>query len=88
MVRWGSDGEREVVECRPEPVAAGDFGSDVVVAAAEVLDEGMPGGEGPHGAVALQSAQTNLRSSTIGQCNSAHESLLLGQKTWTTPGST
>ena len=41
----GSDGEREVVECHAEPVVAGDFGSDVVVAAAQVLHEGMPGGE-------------------------------------------
>jgi hypothetical protein len=40
----GSDGEREVVECHAEPVAAGDFGSDVVVTAAEVLHEGMTGG--------------------------------------------
>ena len=42
-----SDGEHEVVECHPEPVAAGDFGSDVVVAAAEVLHEGVTGGEDP-----------------------------------------
>jgi hypothetical protein len=34
----------EVVECHAEPVVAGDFGSDVVVAAAQVLHEGMTGG--------------------------------------------
>jgi hypothetical protein len=45
--RLGSYGEREVVEHDAEPVAAGDFGSDVIVAAAEVLDEGMSGGEDP-----------------------------------------
>ena len=30
-----------------EPVVAGDFGSDVVVAAAEILHEGMTGGRDP-----------------------------------------
>jgi uncharacterized membrane protein YfcA len=29
------------------PVVAGDFGSDIVVAAAQVLHEGMTGGEDP-----------------------------------------
>jgi len=47
MLRRGSDGEREVVECHAEPMVAVDFGSDVVVAAAEVLHEGMTGGEDP-----------------------------------------
>jgi hypothetical protein len=47
MLRW-SDGEREVVECRAEPVVAGDFGSDVVVTAAQILHEGVTGGEDPH----------------------------------------
>jgi hypothetical protein len=42
----GSDGEREVVECRAEPVA-GDFGSDVVVTAAQILHDGVTGGEAP-----------------------------------------
>jgi hypothetical protein len=37
-------------------MAAGNFGSDVVVAAAEILDEGVTGGEDPRRAVALQSA--------------------------------
>jgi len=50
-----SDGEREVPECHTEPMPAGDFGSDVVVAAAEILHEGMTGGEDPRGAVTLQS---------------------------------
>ena len=39
-----------------EPVPAGHFGSDVVVAAAEILHEGVAGGQNPRGAVALQSA--------------------------------
>ena len=50
----GSDGGREVAERDEEPVAARNFGSDVVVAAAQVLDEGMTGGESPCRAVALQ----------------------------------
>ncbi len=33
---------------------AGDFGSDVVVTAAQILHEGVTGGEDPRGAVALQ----------------------------------
>src|SRR6266700_133726 len=44
--RW-SDGEREVVEGDAEPVAAGDVGGDVVMAAAQILHEGVTGGEGP-----------------------------------------
>ena len=51
-----SDGHRELVECCADPVAGGDVGGEFVVAAAEVLDEGMPGGQGPRGAVALQAA--------------------------------
>jgi hypothetical protein len=43
----GSDGGREVVERDAEPVVAGNFGSDVVMAAAEILHEGMTGGESP-----------------------------------------
>jgi hypothetical protein len=50
----GSDGEREVVECRAEPVVAGDFGSDVIVTAAQILHEGVTGGEDPRRAVAFQ----------------------------------
>ena len=41
----GSDGEREVVERGLEPVAAGDFGGDVVVAAAQILHERVTGGQ-------------------------------------------
>ena len=52
----GSDGEREVVECRAEPGAAGDFGSDLVVTAAQILHDGVTGGEDPRRAVALQAA--------------------------------
>ena len=43
----GSDGEREVVECHAKPVVAGDFGSDVVVTAAQVLHEDVTSGEDP-----------------------------------------
>ena len=39
-----------------DPVAAGGFGGDVVVIAAEILDEGVTGGEDSYGAVPLQSA--------------------------------
>ena len=46
-----SDGERELVECHEELAAAGRFGSDVLVAAAEVLHEGMTGGKDPRCAV-------------------------------------
>jgi hypothetical protein len=38
---------REVVERDAEPVAAGNFGGDVVVAAAEILHEGMTGSQDP-----------------------------------------
>jgi hypothetical protein len=50
MLRW-SDGECEVVEGGAEPVAVRDVGGDVVVAAAEVLHERVPGGEDPRRAV-------------------------------------
>ena len=46
MLRW-SDGGGEVFEGDAEPVVVGDVGSDVVVAAAQVLHEGMAGGEDP-----------------------------------------
>jgi hypothetical protein len=38
------------------PVPAGDVGGELVVAAAEFLHERVPGGEGPRGPVAPQSA--------------------------------
>jgi hypothetical protein len=50
-----SDGEREVVKCHAEPGRAGDFGSNVVVAAAEVLHEGMTGSEDLRRAVPMRS---------------------------------
>jgi len=46
ILRW-SDRKCEVPERDAEPVAARNFGSDVVVAAAEILDEGVTGGEDP-----------------------------------------
>jgi hypothetical protein len=39
-----SDGHRELVECCADPVAGGDVGGEFVVAAADVLHEGVPGG--------------------------------------------
>ena len=48
----GSESECKVVEGDAEPVLDRDVGGDVVVAAAEVLDEGMSGGKDPRGAVA------------------------------------
>jgi hypothetical protein len=47
MPCW-SDGGCEVVEGDAEFMAVGDVGGDVVVAAAQVLDEGVTGGDGPH----------------------------------------
>jgi hypothetical protein len=51
-----SDDHRELVECCADPVAGWDVGGEFVVAAAEVLDQGMPGGQGPRRPVALQAA--------------------------------
>ena len=41
----GSDGGCEAVKGDPEPVAGRGVGDDLVVAAAQVLDEGMTGGQ-------------------------------------------
>ena len=46
MLCW-SDGDGKVIEGGTEPVAGGDAGGDVVVAAAQVRREGVTGGEGP-----------------------------------------
>lgn len=48
---------------REQPVMTRDFGGDAVVAAAQVLHEGVPGGEGPRRVVdgAPCSHQTSLR---------------------------
>jgi hypothetical protein len=54
-----SGGQRKLVECCADPVVAGDVGGELVMAAAEVLDEGMPVGQGPRGTVALQAAQSS-----------------------------
>lgn len=43
LVKWWL----QVVEGDAEPVAAGDLGSDAVVAAAQVLHKCVTGGEGP-----------------------------------------
>ena len=43
----GSDGRHEIVERDAQPVAARSFGSDFIVATAEILHEGMTGGESP-----------------------------------------
>jgi hypothetical protein len=48
---WLSHGRRELVEGCLDAVAAGDVGGDFVVAAAQILDEGMPGGNDPRGPV-------------------------------------
>ena len=42
-----SDGDGQVVEGDAEPMAIWDVGGDVVVAAAKVLHERVPGGEDP-----------------------------------------
>jgi hypothetical protein len=65
-----SYGHRELVECCADPVAGGDVGGEFVVATAEVLDEGMPGGQGPRGQVAFQAAHrpepVRFQNSAIG----------------------
>ncbi len=46
MITWmlsGSDGGCKVIEGDAEPVMVGDVGGDVVVAATQVLHEGVPG---------------------------------------------
>src|ERR1019366_7449868 len=55
MLRW-SDGDGEVVEGDAEPVVSLDVGGDVVVAAAQVLHEGVTGGQDPCWPVPLQTA--------------------------------
>jgi hypothetical protein len=40
-------GHRELVECCLDPVAGGDAGGEFVVAAAQILDECVPGGQDP-----------------------------------------
>jgi hypothetical protein len=42
-----SDGDGQVVKGDAEPVAVGDVGGDVVVAAVKVLHERVPGGKDP-----------------------------------------
>jgi len=64
----GSDGEREVVEGDAKPVGARDLGGDVIVAAAQVLYEGMSHSENPDGAVTFQPAhrpQPRLQPSVV-----------------------
>ena len=46
MLCW-SDGDCQVVEGDAEPLAVGEVGGDVVVAAAKVLHERVTGGEDP-----------------------------------------
>ena len=50
MTGW-SDGHRELVEGFAEPVAGRDIGGEFVVAAVQILDERVPGGENTRGAV-------------------------------------
>ena len=52
-----------------EPVAGGDVGGEFIVTTAEVLDERVPGGDDPCGAVAFQAAhrpQPSLQPAVIG----------------------
>jgi hypothetical protein len=51
-----SDARRELVEGLAELVPGGNIGSDVVVAAAQILDEGVSGGDDTRGPGAFQSA--------------------------------
>ena len=47
-----------------EPVVAGNFGREVVVTAAQILHEGVAGGEDPCGAMALQPRIDRSRASS------------------------
>ena len=51
-----SDSHRELVEGLAEPVAGGGIGGEFVVAAVQILDERVPGGENARGAAAFQAA--------------------------------
>jgi hypothetical protein len=51
-----SDAERELLECGADPVSWRLFGNDLVVAAAQVLHEGVAGGDGARGGESFQSA--------------------------------
>ena len=42
-----SDGQCQIVEGEAEPAVAGDVGGDVVMAAAQILHEGMTGSKDP-----------------------------------------
>ena len=46
----GGRSDRLPARCT-DPVAGGDLGGEFIVAAAEIPDEGMPGGQGPGGTV-------------------------------------
>jgi hypothetical protein len=64
-----SDCHRELVEGCADPVAGGDVGGEFIVAAAEVLDERVPSGDDPRGAVAFQSAhrsQPRFQAAMVG----------------------
>src|SRR6266851_1818923 len=68
LAGW-SDGGGELVEGVADPVAGGDVGGEFVVAAAQILDEGVPGGDDPRGAVAFQAAhrpEPGLQPAMIG----------------------
>lgn len=51
-----SDGGRELVEGRAEPLTGGDVGGEFIVAAAEILHEGVTGGQDPRRPAALQAS--------------------------------
>ena len=61
MTVW-SDGHGELVECRADAVPGGDVGGEFVVAAAQILDERVPGGDDPGGSVAFQPAHRRSRA--------------------------
>jgi hypothetical protein len=51
-----SDGHRELVECRGEPVAGGEVGGEFIVTTPQVLHERVTGGHDPRGPVPFQAA--------------------------------
>ena len=62
---WLSHGRRELVEGCLDAVAGGDVGGDCMVAAAQILDEGMPGGDDPRGPVWVPRSSSTSRDQAV-----------------------
>jgi hypothetical protein len=55
-VRYWSEDQGQLVECDADPILHGQVGGDREVAAAQVLHEGMSGGDGARGCGAFEAA--------------------------------